>query len=206
MKPSNYLPVLHPDSLSPEHAAYLADNLKECKSALRGVLPDTKAHTRNRVAEFLHLLSQGTTHRQATTETGLKFSELGILKAKHEGLEALWKAAVESGERIRQEIREEALDKRGVKGWEEPIYQGGKLVGHRRLFSDNCLELAVKGGDKEGKYSDKSTVKHEGAVIQFNITGVPVRGSTDNAPAIEADSVEIGAESQPNRNHEGDNA
>jgi hypothetical protein len=33
-----------------------------------------------------------------------------------------------------------------VIGWEEPIVQGGKLVGHKRRYSDSLLRLLVQRG------------------------------------------------------------
>lgn len=52
-----------------------------------------------------------------------------------------WDNAVEAGnDYMRQEIR-----RRGVHGWLEPVYQGGKLVGYVRKFSDKMLELAARG-------------------------------------------------------------
>lgn len=39
---------------------------------------------------------------------------------------------------------EEELRRRAIIGWEEPVYQGGNLVGTIRKFSDRMLELHIK--------------------------------------------------------------
>jgi len=205
MKPSDHLPILHPDDLSPEEAAFLAEDLKSLKAALRPVLADTKPQVRTRVVKYIHLLSHGTTHRQASVETGLAFSELGLLKAKNELLELIWKAAVASGERVRQEIREEALDKRGVKGWDEPVFHKGSQCGVIHRFSDKCLEIAVKGGDKTGKFKDREAAGDQATQIHYHIHGVPERGSTPPEKRIDADVTVLPSENATKTQPSSDN-
>lgn len=44
---------------------------------------------------------------------------------------------------------EEALYERAVKGLDEPVYQGGQLVGHKRNYSDTAAIFMLKGGRPE---------------------------------------------------------
>lgn len=39
---------------------------------------------------------------------------------------------------------ERAVAQRGIYGFDRPVYQGGKLVGHERVFSDALLQMAAK--------------------------------------------------------------
>lgn len=41
---------------------------------------------------------------------------------------------------------EQAAFERAVNGWEEPVWHGGKLVGHRRRYSDGLLRLLLTRG------------------------------------------------------------
>jgi len=74
---------------------------------------------------------------------------------------------------VLQHQREDALHKRGVDGWEEPIIWKGIEVGTIHRYSDKCLEIALKGENPD-KYSDR----HQAAVnldvaIVFQEFGVP---------------------------------
>lgn len=39
---------------------------------------------------------------------------------------------------------EREIHRRGVDGWDEPVFQGKELVGHVRKYSDRMLELRAK--------------------------------------------------------------
>ncbi len=39
---------------------------------------------------------------------------------------------------------ERACETRGIVGWEEPVFHEGKVVGHKRKYSDRCLEMGLK--------------------------------------------------------------
>jgi hypothetical protein len=54
---------------------------------------------------------------------------------------------------------ERELFRRAIDGVEEPIYQGGKLVGTKLVYSDSLL-LAVVKARKPDLYRDRSTVEH----------------------------------------------
>ena len=55
------------------------------------------------------------------------------------------------------------LYRRGVIGWDEPVYQGGELVGTIRRKSDQALLFLLKAHLPE-IYGDKSKVEHSGKV------------------------------------------
>ena len=84
-----------------------------------------------------------------------------------------WDAALEDGiDRAEQEAY-----RRGVFGVEEPVYQGGQLVGTRQVYSDSLLSLVLKGRRKK-VYADRTelTGADGGPVKQAQViiaTGVP---------------------------------
>jgi hypothetical protein len=49
------------------------------------------------------------------------------------------------------------IDRRGREGWDEPIYQNGKLVGHKRRYSDTLLLAQAKRWMRD-EYGDKVKV------------------------------------------------
>lgn len=79
-------------------------------------------------------------------------------------------AAVEiAKERAADKLEEEAW-RRAVVGWEEPIYQGGKLVGTKHLRSDVLLIFMMKGA-RPMKYRDNSPITNINASgpVQVNL-------------------------------------
>ena len=69
------------------------------------------------------------------------------------------------------DILEEEMRRRGVEGVEEPVYQGGKLVGSVRKYSDVLLIFALKGAMPQ-KYRER--YEHSGP------GGAPLPGATQN--------------------------
>lgn len=56
---------------------------------------------------------------------------------------------------------ETAMVQRAVQGWEEPVFQGGALVGHVRKFSDRMLELALKSR-RPDRFRERISTEHSG--------------------------------------------
>lgn len=46
-------------------------------------------------------------------------------------------------------ILEQAAYERGVEGWDEEVYQGGKLVGYKKRYSDAALGMLIKAQQRE---------------------------------------------------------
>lgn len=51
--------------------------------------------------------------------------------------------------------------RRAREGWEEPVYQGGELVGHVRKFSDTMLVTMLKA-KRAKEFRDNHAVEHTG--------------------------------------------
>jgi hypothetical protein len=87
--------------------------------------------------KFLKALAAGWSVRHAARLTTHAFQRFYELRAVDEEFAAAWSDAVEQGT---QRIEDEML-RRGVEGWDEPVYQKGELVGHVRKYSDPILAL-----------------------------------------------------------------
>ena len=177
LKRNDILQTLDSDSLDKEQALLIASDLKSMNTALRGVLTDAKPRVCACIAEYLHLLSRGYYHRVAIQRSGAIWPQINSFKAHYPAFATLYDTCKESSEDVRQQLREETLDKRAMRGWLEPVYHKGVKCGVIRRFSDKCLEIAVKGGDKTGKFADKQKVEHEGQVIHYHLHNMPKRGS-----------------------------
>lgn len=64
---------------------------------------------------------------------------------------------------IASDLLEDEAVRRAAEGVIEPVYQGGRLVGSKRVYSDTLLMFTLKGMKPE-KYADRSKVTHDGSV------------------------------------------
>jgi DsbC/DsbD-like thiol-disulfide interchange protein len=67
-----------------------------------------------------------------------------------------WDAALERGT---DALEDEAV-RRGHEGTEKPVYQGGKLVGTVREYSDTMLTIMLKAR-RPDKFKDRATIEHD---------------------------------------------
>jgi hypothetical protein len=91
----------------------------------------------------------------------------------------------ETIEEISESLEREAI-RRAVDGWDEPVYQGGILVGVKRKFSDSLLIFMLKGVRQE-KYRETSQ-EVTGNVPNINIY-LPENGR-DNGDDIAPKTIE----------------
>jgi hypothetical protein len=63
---------------------------------------------------------------------------------------------------VRVELLETEARRRALTGWEEPVYQRGKLVGHIRKFSDTLLIFLLKA-ERPEKYRERYEARIKGA-------------------------------------------
>ena len=72
------------------------------------------------------------------------------------------------------DVAEAELRHRGIVGYDEPVYQGGELVGHVRKRSDACLIFYLKGR-RRGVFGDRQEVTGlGGGPIQVaDVTRIP---------------------------------
>jgi len=83
-------------------------------------------------------------------------------------------AAFEVSKERAVDLAEEQLRRRGIAGYDKPVYQGGKMVGIIREYSDACLIFYLKGrrhdvfGDwRKLSGPDGGPIKIEGSIITY---------------------------------------
>jgi hypothetical protein len=105
--------------------------------------------TREDRGRFLDALSSAWSVTAAAEQAGRSRQRFYELREQNETFAQEWADAWERGsDLIRDEIRRRAVD-----GVEEPVFQKGELVGHKRVRSDRLLELEAKRRDPD--YRDK---------------------------------------------------
>jgi len=78
-------------------------------------------------------------------------------RAEDKTFAAAWDKAIEIGADL---LEEEAM-RRAVTGVQRPVFQGGRLVGHVRDYSDTLLIFLLKGA-KPQKYAERTKNEHVG--------------------------------------------
>lgn len=80
-----------------------------------------------------------------------------------------YRAAFEAAKPIAAQHLEDVATQRADEGWLEPVFQGGRKVGHVRKFSDRLLELRLMG-ELPDKYKRK--IEHSGEVNEKHTLSV----------------------------------
>jgi hypothetical protein len=106
--------------------------------------------TAEKKEKFLELLGQTGNATAAAEAIGLNRCTPYKWREKDEAFAAAWDAA---SEEAADRLEKEAW-RRAVEGTEKPVYQGGKLVGKVREYSDTLLIFLLKG-NRPGKYADR---------------------------------------------------
>lgn len=94
----------------------------------------------------------------ACDELGIARSTILRWKQDDEAFAREWHAAYEDAI---DSLEKEAM-RRAFEGWDEPVYQGGAMVGTIRKFSDTLLIFLMKGA-RPGKYRDNARIELTGA-------------------------------------------
>ena len=74
-----------------------------------------------------------------------------------------FRARYDDAMKMAAELHENEMFRRASEGVLEPVYQGGKMAGVVRKYSDTLLIFALKGAMPE-KYADRQKVEHSGQV------------------------------------------
>lgn len=108
-------------------------------------------------AAFLAALAECGNARDAARQVGLSRSTV----YQWRDTDAVFADAWAKAQRIGVEALEDEARRRAYSGVEEPVYQGGKLVGHVRKYSDTLLIFLLKGAKPE-TYRDNARIEHTG--------------------------------------------
>ena len=91
--------------------------------------------------------------------------------------------------------------RRGVEGWDEPVYQRGERVGYVRRYSDRMLEIHAKRFEPEYRDKQQVDMNHSGGVL---VVGSISQDSTTWAKQwanLQTDNRPAGDESEPDDQH-----
>jgi hypothetical protein len=114
-------------------------------------------------AAFLDELARTANVTRASALVGVTPRCAYLWRQADEAFAAAWAEAVELGTNA---LEDEAV-RRAFEGTERPVFQGGRLVGHERIFSDNLLALLLKARRPEA-YKDRQPVHPGSARSDFN--------------------------------------
>jgi len=103
---------------------------------------------------------------QAAAVAGVCVNTIGNLRKSSPEFMALF---MEADEKYCESIEAE-IERRAMRGVEEPVWQGGQEVGRKRKYSDKLLIAHAKS--RMSKYRDKleAEVTHKGAVLAIPMT------------------------------------
>lgn len=95
-----------------------------------------------RQTAFLIALSRTGCVRDACRSVGISSTSAYRLRRECPDFAAGWDRALKRA----MPTLEGAAFTRAVEGWEEPVYQGGRMIGTRRRYSDSLLRLLLQRG------------------------------------------------------------
>jgi hypothetical protein len=114
--------------------------------------------TKRKRREFLSTLSEGSFIGRACEAIGV--TRQAVWKLQRADPE--FARQVEVARSVGASVLEDEAMRRGLQGVEKPIFQGGKLVGHVREYSDTLL-LALLRAHLPEKYTERSKTELTGA-------------------------------------------
>lgn len=115
--------------------------------------------TPRRRETVLQALTQGYSYQTAANRAGISRRMIFLWREKDKAFDAACIEAHQSGIDL---MEDEAL-RRAVVGVNEPVYQGGMLVGHVTKYSDKLLEMNLKARRPE-KYRENYEAKDTGGI------------------------------------------
>ncbi|WP_130470283.1 hypothetical protein [Candidatus Magnetaquicoccus inordinatus] len=107
--------------------------------------PASPAFPSKRRQIFLKALALGGVVTHAAASAGASRKTLYAFRATNPEFAEEWDNALESF----ADSLEQAARQRGVDGWQEPVYQGGQLVGTVRKYSDSLLLAMLRARKPE---------------------------------------------------------
>lgn len=113
--------------------------------------------TAEKMDEFLEVLSDTANVSRAAERIGISRRTCYDHRLADEEFRKRWDAAVELG----LDALEDEVTRRGVEGWEEPVWYQGVQCGLVRKFSDSLLMFRLNGGRPE-KYRQRVSTELTG--------------------------------------------
>lgn len=114
--------------------------------------------TPQRQRAFLRALSETGCVRDACARARISTTSAYRMRRRSEAFDRAWRRALA---KVAPTIEQAAFE-RAVNGWEEPVWHGGKIVGHRRRYSDGLLRLLLTRGATQGTEDDDRRIRNGG--------------------------------------------
>ncbi|MGN6622322.1 MAG: hypothetical protein ACTHKR_14835 [Sphingomonas sp.] len=114
---------------------------------------------------FLRALSETGCVRDACARARISNTSAYRMKKRSAAFARAWDRALAKA----MPTIEQAAYERAVIGWEEPIVQGGKLVGHKRRYSDSLLRLLLQRGVAADNAAAEDAVVLGGESVQAQL-------------------------------------
>ena len=127
-------------------------------------------------AGYLEHLANGGRTKEFLSDHDLVWQDMVDVYRKRPEVYVLLTHAKKLGETYRQMAREDEADRRAMEGVDKPVYQGGRLVGYQKDYSDSLLALMLKAGNPD-KFADRQKHEHKGVMLNMVIEGIE-RGTT----------------------------
>lgn len=122
----------------------------------------------NDTRHVLALIANGHSTADACAEAGVDEAAWHAALRANLQVQADYDWAVRQGERRRIEAADDALWKRGVKGWKEPVYYRGEQLGTVRKFSDTAAKTWLTAHDP--RYVGERD-RDRAVVVVLNLSG-----------------------------------
>lgn len=183
----------NPDQAQPSEAQQIASLSKSGSRVLRGAVSGAFRERGVRVREgvgesvckLLRMTAEGSLWKDASKASRVDWVTFSHYRMAVPALTDIYKAAKECGDRLRQQMREDEVFRRGVLGWDEPVYQNGRKVGKIRKYDSKLLELDVKAGNRARFGEDAAPSGPAGGGISYTFIGV-VMGQQTGPDATKA--------------------
>lgn len=166
VEPAN--PTLIPKSLSSDQSiSVLGDTVTPIMELFSGYqfkfpdmstnnLPVEAKKTPINVARFLGFIYLTGNLSGACQHINVSFATIGKWRRE----DPVFAAAMDEAKERHKDVIEDAIHQRGIVGIDKPVFQGGKLVGYQREYSDSLLIAKAKAYIPE-KYGDKLHIEQD---------------------------------------------
>jgi len=161
-------PTLIPKSLSSDQSiSVLGDTVTPIMELFSGYqfkfpdmstnnLPVEAKKTPINVARFLEFIYLTGNLSGACQHINVSFATIGKWRRE----DPVFAAAMDEAKERHKDVIEDAIHQRGIVGIDKPVFQGGKLVGYQREYSDSLLIAKAKAYIPE-KYGDKLHIEQD---------------------------------------------
>lgn len=124
------------------------DKMDELRSLLNIVAPKNKFMMKDSPelrSNVLLILSAGHTFKMAANTVGVDVATLKTWRTNPDGTLSEFGKQCEEAYEEGSDVFEQEFIRRAREGVVRPVFQGGVLVGHERIFSDSLMQMLMSG-------------------------------------------------------------